>query len=89
VKLREIGRVGAAATAGRFAWSATQRWKQLPLDDRNRLQTLLRRSGGHPTRLSPAERRELGTLVRDLELASLVRGAALDAAPQRRRFGRR
>jgi hypothetical protein len=89
VNLRELSRLGMATTAGRFVWSATQRWSALPARRRARLQDLLRKSGGRPSRLSRAERRELGELVGDLELAALVRAAAMDAAPRRGRLRRR
>jgi hypothetical protein len=88
VRLRKLGRLGVATTAGRFAWSAAQRWRALPPDRRDRLQDLLRKSGGRPSGLSAAERRELSALVRDLELPGLVRGAAMDATPPRGRFRR-
>jgi hypothetical protein len=77
-----------ATTAGRFVWSAAQRWSALPARRRARLEALLRKSGGRPSRLSRGERRELSALVRDLELPALLRGAAMDAAPRRGRFRR-
>jgi hypothetical protein len=89
MKLRELTRLGMATTAGRFVWSAAQRWNALPAGGRARLQALLRKSGGRPARLSRAERQEFGELVRKLELPALVRGAAIDAAPPRGRLRRR
>ena len=89
MKLRELSRLGMATMAGRFVWSAAQRWNALPAGRRARLQALLRKSGGRPSRLSRAERRELGALVQDLQLPGLVRGAAIDATPPRHRFRRR
>lgn len=89
MKLRELSRIGIASMAGRFVWSAAQRWSALPARRRARIQALLRKSGGRPSRLSTSERRELGELVRELELLALVRGAAMDAAPPRGRLRRR
>jgi hypothetical protein len=89
MKLRELSRLGIASMAGRFVWSAAQRWRALPARRRGRLQALLRKSGGRPSQLSASERRELGELVRELELLDLVRGAAMDAAPPRGRLRRR
>jgi hypothetical protein len=85
------GRLGLAQTAGRFVWSARQRWQELPPDRRRRLQELLRRSRGRPSALTAAERRELAALVRELELGRLVRDAAASSAlggRGRRRGGR-
>jgi hypothetical protein len=70
------GRLGLAQAAGRFVWSARRQWQELPPDRRRRLQDLMRRSRGRPSALTAAERRELGALVRELELARLVRDAA-------------
>jgi hypothetical protein len=84
-----LRRLGVATALGRFAWSAQQRWRELPADRRSRLQTLVRQSGGRPSRLSPAQRKELSALLRDLRLGTLVRDAAVDATPPRGRFGRR
>lgn len=89
MRAREAARLGIATAAWRFAVSARRQWLALPPNRRRRLQTLLRQSGGRPSRLSAAERRELGALVRDLRLGALIRNAAIDAAPPRGRFGRR
>jgi len=78
---RRFNRARFAAAAGLFAWSAQRRWRDLPLERRNRLRSLLRRSGGRPSRLSEAERRELLDLVRELHVADIVRDAAVEASP--------
>lgn len=82
------GRLGLAQAAGRFVWSARRQWQDLPADRRRRLQELLRRSRGRPSALTAAERRELGALMRELELGRLVRSAAATAAAEGR-FRRR
>jgi hypothetical protein len=82
------GRLGLATAAGRFLVSARQQWQDLPPDRRRRLQTLLRKSRGRPSGLSAAERGEIAQLVKELELARLVRDAAVNAGTERR-FGRR
>jgi hypothetical protein len=78
-KLRQIGPLGTALVLGQIAWAVRQHWVTLPLDRRRRLAQLLRQSGGSPTRLSRAERRELADLVRELELAGALRRGATNA----------
>jgi hypothetical protein len=80
-----MGPLGVALAVGQTAWAARQHWQTVPADRRERLQTLVRRSGGRPSNLSPAERQELGRLVRELELGRFARQAATDAAFSRRR----
>lgn len=60
--------------------SATrEHWESIPRAKRKRLQTLLRKSGGKPSNLTAAERRELRKLVRALDLSSLARKSMLTA----------
>jgi hypothetical protein len=48
-----------------------RRWRGLSAEDRERLATLLRRSGGRPSSLSGKERKELRKLSRKLDLKGL------------------
>jgi hypothetical protein len=75
-----------AETASRFVWSARRQWQDLPPERRRRAQELLRRSRGRPSALSPAERSELTSLIRELDLGRLVRDAATSSVGGRRRF---
>ncbi len=82
-----MGRLTVAAAIGQAALGAKRRWKALPAERRNRLQALLRQSAGRPSNLSASERRELQTIVAELNLGDVVRQSATRAS--RRRFFRR
>jgi hypothetical protein len=78
--IRKIGPLGSAVIALQIASVTRQHWQSLPGDDRQRLQSLLRRSRGKPSNLSKAERRELRKLVLALQLPRLMRESALNLA---------
>ena len=84
-----MGPLGLALTVGQAAWATRRHWQAVPAARRERLQALLRQSGGRPSNLSPAERRELSELVRELDLGNIVRQTAMNTAFPRRRFRRR
>ncbi|MGH2851091.1 MAG: hypothetical protein ACRDLP_10790 [Solirubrobacteraceae bacterium] len=86
--IRRIGPLGSAVIAYQLATTTRAHWKSIPREDRARLQSLLRDSHGKPSNLSKAERRELRTLVRALQLPRLVRDTALNAAGIRRQLRR-
>ena len=86
--IRKVGPLGSTVIAFQIANTTRQHWQSLPGEDRARLQTLLRGSRGRPSNLSKAERRELRTLVRSLELPRLVRDSALNVAGVRRHLRR-
>lgn len=88
MRARRIGRLGLAMTLGRALWGARQNWQAVSPDRRERLQALMRQSGGRPSNLSPAERQELSALVKELRLGEVARGAAMSAAFPRRGFRR-
>jgi hypothetical protein len=85
--MRRIGRLGLAASLGQAAWATQRQWQQMPRRRRARLQALVRQSGGRPSRLSAAERRELWGLIGDLNLGEVLRAGATNASG--RGFGRR
>ncbi len=87
--LRRLGPLGAAMTVGQTAWAARRNWQALPPERRARLQELVRQSAGRPGNLTADERRELTSLIRDLELGQLARQAAMTAVFPRRRYRRR
>ncbi|GAC1322817.1 MAG: hypothetical protein NVSMB25_18440 [Thermoleophilaceae bacterium] len=87
--LGRVGPLGIALTAGQSALAVRRHWQSFPPEQRARLQELLKVSGGRPARLSESERRELGELVRALELGGLGRDLAMNAVLPRRGFGRR
>lgn len=74
---RRPGRVAMAAALGQVAWGAHAQWRSMPAHRRERLQTLLRKSGGRPGNLSAAEREEVRGLVADLNLGQIMRDGAL------------
>lgn len=80
MRLPRIRRLGIAASLGQVAWATHRQWRQLPPDHRDRLQLLLRRSGGRPSSLSPNERRELRGLVTELNLGELLRDSVARAS---------
>ena len=86
--IRKLGPLGSAVIAFQVAVTTQQHWQSLPIEDRARLQSLLRDSRGKPSNLSKAERRELIRLVRSLQLPRLVRESALSAAGVRRKLRR-
>jgi hypothetical protein len=71
-----VSPVWMGLTAAQAAWLARQHWRELPLERRQRLGELLRKSHGDPRRLTPAERGELRQLAHDLELRVLARRTA-------------
>jgi hypothetical protein len=84
-RLRRVGPLGLALTAGQVALVVHEHWHRLPVDRRRRLQELLRDSKGHPKRLSREERAELRSLVTELNLTRLARRTARVAATGTRR----
>jgi hypothetical protein len=78
--IRKIGPLGSAVVAFQIASTTRQHWHSIPIEDRARLQTLLRQSHGKPSNLSKTERRELRKLLHALHLPRLVRNSALNAA---------
>jgi hypothetical protein len=82
------GRLTVAAALLQGARSAHRQWQAIPTAHRNRLQDLLRRSGGRPGNLSANERRELQALIGELNLGQVVRETA-QRATVRRGFRRR
>lgn len=84
--IRKLGPAGAAVIALHVAGAAQEHWKSIPRKDRARFQSLLRESRGRPSNLSRAQRRELGELVRALQLPALVRSSVLTAAGIQRRL---
>lgn len=74
---------------GQGAIAAREHWQRLTPPERERLQTLLRTSGGRPSNLAEAERLELRALLRMLDLGELGKRLAMNAAPIRGPFGRR
>ena len=68
MRLRGMSRMTVAATLGQAAWATHRQWRALPPQQRDRLQALVRQSGGRPTNLSPTERRELIGLAGKLNL---------------------
>jgi hypothetical protein len=77
-----------AASAGQAAWATRRQWQSLPAERRERLQGLLRQSGGRPSNLSAAERQELRGLFGELHLGDVLRDSAMRASRRglRRRF---
>jgi len=71
--LRRLGPLGMAITASQAALAARDHWKLLTPAERDRLQALLRQTGGRRSNLSADEQRELGGIVRKLELGALGR----------------
>jgi len=84
-----LGPLGVVVTVGRSALHARRHWRSIPADRRERLQTLIKRSGGRPSGLDPNERQELAGLVRELRLGELGRVLAMTAVGARGRRGRR
>ena len=80
-----MGRLGIAAALGQAAWAAARQWRSLPSHRRERLQVLLRRSGGRPSGLSAAERQELRGIVGELHLGDVLRESAMRASGIRTR----
>lgn len=87
MRLRRVGRMTIAASLGQAAWATRRQWQALPIDRRERLQALLRQSGGRPSNLSRAERQEAGGLIGELNLGDVLRDSATRAS--RRGFFRR
>jgi hypothetical protein len=77
------GRLTVAAALLQGARSAHRQWQAIPAARRSRLQDLLRRSGGRPGNLSASERRELQSLIGELNLAQVVRETAQRATVRR------
>jgi hypothetical protein len=73
---RFVSPVWMGLTAAQAAWLARQHWRELPLERRQRLGELLRKSHANPARLTAAERDELRELARQLELRVLARRTA-------------
>ncbi len=88
MRLRRMGRLGIATALGQAAWSIRRQWMALPPDRRERLQALLRQSGGRPSSLSPAERQELRGIVAELNLGEVLRNSAMRASGGGFRRGR-
>jgi hypothetical protein len=84
--LKKIGPLGTALTLGQLALVLHRHWLTIPSEQRTRLADLLRASKGRPSNLSGSERRELRALVRQLDLARLLRNGALGAAMFRRQI---
>ena len=82
------GRLAIAGVLLQGARSAQRHWHAVPASRRERMQTLVRKSGGRPGNLSPSERRELQSLVSELNLGQVIRDTAQSAAT-RRGFRRR
>jgi hypothetical protein len=72
------------ATVAKMGWAAGRQWRAMPQDRRRRLEALVRQSAGWPTNLSAAERRELWTLVQELQLGEVFRQGATRSGPRRR-----
>jgi len=87
--LRRLGPLGVAMTVGQTAWAARRNWQAIPPERRARLQELTRQSAGRPANLSAGERRELMSLIRELNLGDLARQTAMSGAFPRSRFRRR
>jgi hypothetical protein len=79
-----MGRMTIVATAAKVGWAARRQWRAIPQNRRQRLEALLRQSGGWPANLSAAERRELWTLVQELNLGEVLRQGATRSASRRR-----
>jgi hypothetical protein len=77
------GRLAMAAVLLRGARSAQRQWHAIPSSRRERLQTLVRKSAGRPGNLSPSERRELQSLIGELNLGQVIRETAQRAATRR------
>ncbi len=77
-----------AASLGQAAWATRRQWQALPSERRARLQALLRQSAGRPSNLSGSERRELQTLLGELNLGAVLRQTAMSVS-SRGRFRRR
>ncbi len=84
--LKRIGPLGTALTLAQLSLLLHRHWLTIPAEQRSRLQELLRKSRGRPSRLTRAERGELRELVRNLDLARLLRTGAVDAAMFRRQL---
>jgi transposase len=65
------------------------RWRRLSEKDRLRVRTLLRQSGGRPSKLSARERKELRQLAGKLDLKGMGRDLLPLARSRGRRRGRR
>ena len=78
-----MGRMTIAATLGQTAWAARRQWMALPQERRDRAQALLRQSGGRPSNLSAAERKELRSLLADLNLGDVLRQGAMRVSSRR------
>ncbi|MEA2370515.1 MAG: hypothetical protein QOH12_909 [Solirubrobacteraceae bacterium] len=85
----KVGTVGAVVTLGQLAMIVREHWQSIPARHRNRVQTLVTRSGGRPSNLSRAEQAELRGLVSELRLAELARRIGPVALGSGRRGSRR
>jgi hypothetical protein len=59
-----------------LAMTLRRHWKYLTPDERSRLGTLIKKSQGVPTKLTPAERADVRLLVRKLEPIAIARSVA-------------
>jgi hypothetical protein len=75
--IRKLGPLGSAVLAIQLASTTRQHWQTIPSEDRERLQSLLRRSRGKPRKL-----------VRALQLSRLVRSSVLNVAGIHRQLSR-
>jgi len=80
-----MGPLGAAITVGQAALVVRNHWNETPQESRARLAELVKRSGGRPSSLSEAERRELSAHVRALRLGQLGGKLAASAGGRGRR----
>jgi hypothetical protein len=87
MKLRRMERLTMAASVGQAGWALLRQWQALPEKRRTRIQGLLRKSGGRPSNLSGAERRELKDLVSELNLGQVARDAIRTSSRGRSRRG--
>lgn len=83
--LRRMGPLGVAITVGQAALVVRNHWNETPQESRARLAELVKRSGGRPSSLSEAERRELSAHVRALRLGQLGGKLAASAGGRGRR----
>ncbi len=72
-------------TVGQAALVVRKHWQETPQASRERLSELIKRSGGRPSNLSDAERRELAEHARALRLGQLGGKLAATASGRGRR----
>ncbi len=86
--LRRLGPWAWPLMLARAALAVRRHWQNTPAQDRARVQTLMRKSGGRRANLTSDERQELLAAARRLQPGKLIRDLAANVI-RPRRGGRR